>query len=104
MSFNSRAAGAAALCLGLAACAESQPTLHPSFGMAVRADVAAQIADPDANYANRPAPATDGRRLGLAMERYREGKVTKPTASASEVGEAAAGNGGSPGMPALPSP
>lgn len=100
MSCNSRVARAV-LCLGLlglAGCMVSQKTLGPGFGVALNEGLAAQIANPDANYASRAAPPADGARVNLAITRYREGKTIVPTASASEVGEAKSG-GGAPATP-----
>lgn len=100
MSCNSRAARGAVLCLGLlglTGCMVSQKTLGPGFGVALSEGLAAQIANPDVNYANRAAPPADGARVNLAITRYREGKVIRPTASASEVGEASASAGAGPG-------
>lgn len=67
-----------ALAAGLGACADEQVRLSPEFGEAVRQDVAAQIADPDAHYIGKPAPGSNGARVGLAQQRYEEGKVTPP--------------------------
>lgn len=99
MSCNSRAARAAVLCLGLlglTGCMVSQKTVGPDFGVALNEGLAAQIANPDANYANRAAPPADGARVNLAITRYREGKTITPTASASEVGEAKSGGAAAP--------
>jgi type IV pilus biogenesis protein CpaD/CtpE len=78
---------ATALTLGLAGCVESQRHLSQDFGSAVRQDVVAQVADPEARYKGVPAPGSDGARVGLAQERYRTGKVIAPSeAGASTVG------------------
>ena len=90
-SNSRRTIAAALLCLGLAGCTVSQPNLSANFGAALSDNLAAQIADPDANYANRAPPPGDGARANLATTRYREGKVIRPAASASDVGRAAVG-------------
>ena len=80
---------------GLAGCVQSQRTLGPEFGVAVRQDIAAQIADPEARYpANTP---TEGARVGLAQERYRTGKVIQPVTGNMSVGGASGGAGASGG-------
>lgn len=69
---------------GLASCAESQKTLASDFGVAMRQDLAAQIADPEARY---PANTTaDGARAALAQERYRTGKSIPTSTGAMSVG------------------
>lgn len=64
--------------LMLAGCTQSALRLNDDFGRAVRADVAAQIADPDAHYAGAPAPGSNGARVGLAQKRYETNKVIPP--------------------------
>jgi|GEM_PF-2420725 type IV pilus biogenesis protein CpaD/CtpE len=79
---------------GLSACVQSQKTLAADFGVAVRQDVAAQIADPDARYpADTP---TDGARVGLAQERYRAGKSIAPSTGTMTVGGSSGGASGAP--------
>ena len=80
----------------LASCEESHLRLSPDFGVAVRQDVAGQIADPDARYAGVPAPASDGSRVGLAQARYKADRVIQP-ASTSTSQVSAGGGGGSGG-------
>ncbi len=89
------AAAVAAMALGLAACAETQPSIASDFGVAVRQDLAAQIADPDAHYGKTDS---DGAKAALAQERYRADKVTPPSA----IGTSKSGSGGS-GASAAPS-
>ena len=60
MSFAKMLAISATLGLGLCGCVVSQPHLSPDFGSAVRQDVMAQIADPDARYKGDPAPGSNG--------------------------------------------
>ncbi|HEX5380003.1 MAG TPA: hypothetical protein VFW47_15610 [Phenylobacterium sp.] len=74
------------LAAGLSGCVQSRTHLSSDFGAAVRQDVAAQIADPDARYRGDPAPGSDGARTALSQERYRTGKVTQPVASISTIG------------------
>ena len=80
--------------LGLAACTQnpmqSEMRMSPDFGDAVRENLAAQIANPDAHYAGTPAPgASDGARIDLAQTRYQQNQVIPPastTASSRTVG------------------
>lgn len=67
-------------------CVQAQHHLSADFGLAVRQDAAAQVADPDAVYKARP-PA-NGARVGLAMDRYQTGKVTEPQATSTKIGPA----------------
>src|SRR5689334_13564935 len=67
--------------LGLAACVTDQAHLSNDFGRAVREDLQAQIADPDARSAGDPAPASDGRRSALAQTRYQRNLVIQPMSS-----------------------
>jgi len=88
----------------LSACAdEKQLTedMHASdFGRAVREDVAAQIADPDAAYKGPPPPSS-GERAALAQTRYKADKVTQPVSTSTTVsvtgGSGGGGGGGSSG-------
>jgi type IV pilus biogenesis protein CpaD/CtpE len=83
-------------------CEESHLRLAPDFGVAVRQDQAAQIADPDARYAEVLPAGSDGARTSIAVTRYRTDKVIQPVSSqTSEVGQAAAnpGAGGPAGTP-----
>ncbi|HEY3696563.1 hypothetical protein [Phenylobacterium sp.] len=72
--------------LGLTGCAAQH--LSPDFGVAVRQDLAAQVADPDARYTGDPAPGSSGARVGLAQKRYQSGTVIAPVAAsaASDIG------------------
>lgn len=78
---------------GLSGCVEAG-TLNPEFGQAYKQHLVAQTADPDARYLGDPAPGSAGSRVGLAQERYRNGKVITPVpATASKIGAAGAGAG-----------
>lgn len=71
----------------LSGCAEQHSSPH--FGVALRQDLAAQVADPDKIYPLTPVP-TDGARTALAQDRYQKGKVITPVGSASSIGAVAA--------------
>ena len=76
----------AAATLALAGCAQTPRDLSPDFGHAVRANLAAQIADPDARYARVLEPGGDGTRAALAATRYGKNQVIAPaSASTSSV-------------------
>jgi type IV pilus biogenesis protein CpaD/CtpE len=47
------------------------------FGNSVATNIAAQVVNP-LPHAVGPAPTTDGKRIGDAIERYRTGKVYPP--------------------------
>jgi type IV pilus biogenesis protein CpaD/CtpE len=95
-----------AAALGLCACAQnpaqSEMRMSPDFGDAVRENLAAQIADPDAHYTGTPAPgASDGARIDLAQSRYQKNQVIQPSSttasSARSIGTADNGGGGNGG-------
>lgn len=84
-------------CAALSACTYSKPRLSSDFGYALRQDIAAQIADPDARYEGKPDPGSSGDRVGLAQKRYQTNQVIPPS-SITASGEASIGradNGGS---------
>jgi len=91
-------------CLALSACAQSSLRMNPDFGRAVRQDVAAQIADPDAHYEGTPAPGSRGDRVGLAQTRYQNNQVIQPSSTtasgAGSIGRADNGSGGGVGVSA----
>jgi hypothetical protein len=96
-----RAALVMAICLApaLSACTQSSLRISPDFGSALRQDVAAQIADPDAHYEGVPAPGSASARVDLAQKRYNNNQVIEPaskTASSQSLGEIQ--NGGGTGM------
>ena len=64
------------------------------FGRAVHEDMAAQIADPDANYRG-PPPASSGERADLAQTRYATDHVKQPAnQSVSNINFSGGGGGG----------
>jgi hypothetical protein len=98
-----RAAFVLVLCTvpALSACTQSSLRLNPDFGNAVRQDLAAQIADPDAHYEGTPAPGSAGTRVGLAQKRYNTGTVIQPSSttasSPASIGNAENGAGAGAG-------
>lgn len=86
----------------LSACTQSSLRISPDFGSAVRQDVAAQIADPDAHYEGVPQPGSASARVDLAQRRYNANQVVQPastTASSKTLGGAVDnGGGGGVGM------
>lgn len=63
--------------LGLSGCVQGN-TVDPDFGVAVRQNIAAQIADPAPRYVRADPPASDGSRTALAQQRYQKGTVIQP--------------------------
>ena len=58
----------------------------------------AQVAEPDAHYKGVPAPGSNGRRAGIAQERYNRNAVIQPAStSTSGVSVGGGGGGGGPG-------
>lgn len=75
------------LVLPLAACGDPARPLSADFGAAVRANMAAQMVDPQPAPA-AGAPAFSGRRAADAIVRYESGRVIAPSAEAtSDLGE-----------------
>ncbi|HVZ92365.1 MAG TPA: hypothetical protein VG843_11995 [Rhizomicrobium sp.] len=70
----------------LGGCTQSVTSLSPDFGVALRQDIAAQIADPDAHYRGDPAPASNGARTSLSQSRYLKGQVIEPTSLSASNG------------------
>jgi hypothetical protein len=89
--------GAAALltgALGVSGCSVSRYHLADDYGRAVRQDVAAQIADPDARYVGDPAPGSDGKRTSLAQTKYETNTVTPPASTSTSAVSVGGGGGG----------
>jgi len=85
---------AAAATLALAGCAQTPTDLSPDFGHAVRANLAAQIADPDARYARVLEPGGDGARAVLAATRYGKNQVVAPASASTSSVEMKGGSKG----------
>jgi type IV pilus biogenesis protein CpaD/CtpE len=89
MSFNRVLLAAAALAAsggGLAGCTDARKDLSPDFGVALRSNLAAQIADPEARYEGVLQPGGDGARAALAATRYGKNQVIQPAqASTSSI-------------------
>jgi hypothetical protein len=87
------AAAIVALAAGLGGCITAPLHVGDDFGHAVRQDVLAQVADPDAKYVGIPEGGAHGARVGLAQDRYVKGEVTPPASSSTSSVSA---GGGSP--------
>ena len=86
------------LAVTVSACSQSSLRLSPDFGRAVRQDMAAQIADPDAHYKGVPAPGSSTARVGLAQKRYDNNEVVQPsTTTASSSRSLQGGENGNSG-------
>lgn len=81
-----RLAGALAAAAALTACTTPDEVEgQADFGRALHEDILAQTTYPE-GMPQRPL-ASDGRRVGLAMDRYEKGKVIEPQpATASKIG------------------
>jgi hypothetical protein len=92
--------------MGLSGCAVSRLHIGDDFGVAVRQNLAAQVADPDARYKGLPAPGANGLRADQAQGRYDSGQVIEPastsTSTVSVGGGQGGGSGGGAGAPAGP--
>lgn len=86
-----------ALAAGLSACAMNDKPMDPNFGLAVKQNLNAQVADPDARYARVTEPASDGMRTSGAQKRYQEGKVIPPTNVSTTTIQISGGSGGGSG-------
>ncbi|MGZ3276954.1 MAG: hypothetical protein ACXWKT_02480 [Caulobacteraceae bacterium] len=91
MAWRWAAVALAASALG--ACA-SQLRMSPDFAVAVRQNIAAQIADPDARYVGTPQPGTTSERVAAAQQRLASGKVIQPAATSTSSVLAGGGGGG----------
>ncbi|SFJ65618.1 hypothetical protein [Caulobacter sp. UNC279MFTsu5.1] len=75
----------------LAGCADARRDLSPGFGATVRANLAAQIADPEARYDRVREPGGDGVRAVLAAGRYGKNQVVQPAQAATSSIESKGG-------------
>jgi hypothetical protein len=82
----------AAGAIAVSGCTESSLRLAPNFGAAVKQDVAAQVADPDAHYTGTPAPGSNGSRVSLAQKRYAKDAVVQPSSTSASGGIGMTGN------------
>lgn len=80
----------AALALSVAACTPNDIGL----GNAVRANYAAQVVEPDPQYAD--AMVANGAQAAAAQDRYRKGNVKKPVRAETTVSKSGSGSGGQP--------
>jgi type IV pilus biogenesis protein CpaD/CtpE len=78
--------GLALLCLGLAGCVDdmSKP-LSPTFGDAVRQNMARQIVNPEPAMPSEEDVAVDGNKAVLGVDAYKAGKVKPPVAVSTQT-------------------
>jgi len=92
MTFRTSTAAALTLALTLGGCVSAQGNLSPDYGLSVKQNIAAQVADPDARYRRDAPPASSGPRTAVTQKRYDRGEVLVPvTAGASSIGLAGGG-------------
>lgn len=72
-------AAATGACALLAGCIDPQRPISPDYAIAVRSNIAAQTADPEARYRREIEPASNGDRITTASDRYEKGEVIQPT-------------------------
>jgi hypothetical protein len=94
---SATAATVAGLALALTGCTESRLRLSDDYGHAVRENIVAQVADPDAHYKGVPAPGSSGHRGDLAQQKYNHNAVTRPASTATSSAGSAGGGGGGGG-------
>lgn len=63
--------------LALAGCMDPHEPLSADFGNSVRANIQAQLVNPEPNYSSA-FPETDGQRIENAIRRYRTNRVFPP--------------------------
>jgi type IV pilus biogenesis protein CpaD/CtpE len=76
----------------LTGCVSPQHPLEADYGVALRSNFAAQVADPEPRYVRELEPASSGARAATASLRYKHGQVIQPVAqTTSEVGGSSGG-------------
>lgn len=93
---------AALLAAGALGGCYSQTRISPDYGVAVRQDITAQIADPDARYVGAPQPGSNPDRVSIAQRRYATGRVIPPASTSTSSVAAGGGGGDNGGAPAGP--
>ena len=78
--------------LGLSGCVQGN-TVDPDFGVALRQNIAAQVADPAPRYLRADPPASDGARTALAQTRYEKGTVIAPVLQGTSTITSGGGGG-----------
>jgi len=95
--FSTKTLALAGAALALSGCVQAPGHMQPDFSYAVRQNVRAQIADPDARYAYTAEPASSGARAALAQKRYETGRVIQPTAEGTgAISSRSSSGGGAP--------
>ena len=96
---SATAAAIAGFALALSGCAESRLRLSDDYGHAVRENIIAQVADPDAHYKGVPAPGSNGQRGKPSRRRgtttmLLSGRRSTATSTAGTAGGGGGGGGG----------
>jgi type IV pilus biogenesis protein CpaD/CtpE len=78
--------GLALLCLGLAGCVDDMAKpLSPTFGDAVRQNMARQIVNPEPAMPSEQDVAVDGNKAVLGVDAYKAGKVKTPVVISTQT-------------------
>ncbi len=85
LALGALASGCATQDYKAAKLAKQESDKFDDFGQALRQDIAAQIADPDAVY-NALPPPTDGKRMDYAQRKYQGDAVKTATLRTTNVG------------------
>jgi type IV pilus biogenesis protein CpaD/CtpE len=76
----------ALLCLGLAGCVDDMAKpLSPTFGDAVRQNMARQIVNPEPAMPSEQEVAVDGNKAVLGVDAYKAGKVKQPVSVSTQT-------------------
>ena len=75
-----------AVLLGLAACADTRAPLNQGFGDAYYHNMAVQVIDPAPANAGSGAPALEGDRARIAIDRYRGAATIEPETTTTTEG------------------
>ena len=80
----------------------SQTRISSDYGDAVRQNVVASIADPDAHYTGDPQPGSNPERVSIAQRRYVQGRVIPPASTTTSSVSSGGGGDASAGAPPGP--
>jgi hypothetical protein len=82
----------------------SETRISSDYGVAVRQNITASIADPDARYAGAPQPGSNTDRVSIAQRRYVAGRVIPPASTTTSTVSTGGGGGDAAGGGIPPGP